>query len=621
MVDAMKPAHRAPRVSVLMPTHGQARFIARAIHSVLAQTLTDWELIVVDDGSPDDTPTVVAPFLADDRVRYERLAHNVGLGAALNLALERSSAALVAYLPSDDVYYAEHLASLAELLELRPAAMMACAGVRHHYNRTAPRRVDGHSLQLVQVMHRRSAARWLERSELVTDDLGRMLWDRLLREGELVGTGRVSCEWVDHPDQLHKLVREPIGGINAYRQRFGVSRPLRFHSSVGHRIDEVEQYRRARARPPTPLAPDGLKILLVGELAYNADRVLALDDRGHALHGLWMPRPHWYNTVGPLPFGHVHDLPRDDWRAAIDALQPDIIYALLNWQAVPFAHAVLGANTGIPFVWHFKEGPFICLEQGTWPQLAELHTRSQGLIYSSPEMRDWFADSLPASAGRIPSLVLDGDLPRREWFTADRSPLLSQQGGEIHTVVPGRPIGLHPEDVAELAAAGVHLHFYGEFTHGQWRAWIDRASALAPGHMHLHAQVDQDRWVEEFSQYDAGWLHFFRSENHGDLRRAGWDDLNYPARMATLAAAGLPMLQRDNDGSIVASQSLCRRLDIGVFAGDMTDMAAQLRDAPRMQRLRERVWAQRDHFTFEAHVDRLVEFFRAVIARHQRSYL
>lgn len=99
----------------------------------------------------------------------------------------------------------------------------------------------------------------------------------------------------------------------------------------------------------------------MGELAFNPDRVLALEERGHRLYGLWIEHPWWLNTVGPLPFGHVEDLPRSDWRNAIRALQPDIIYALLNWQAVPFVHEILQADFGIPFVWHFKEGPWLCL--------------------------------------------------------------------------------------------------------------------------------------------------------------------------------------------------------------------------------------------------------------------
>ena len=140
---------------------------------------------------------------------------------------------------------------------------------------------------------------------------------------------------------------------------------MRFHSSSGSYVDENAIYARFRNRPATPLAPDGLKILLVGELAFNPDRVLALEERGHQLYGLWTENPWWFNTVGPLPFGHVQDLPRSNWRGAVKELKPDVIYALLNWQAVPFAHEVLRADLGIPFIWHFKEGPWLCLEHGT----------------------------------------------------------------------------------------------------------------------------------------------------------------------------------------------------------------------------------------------------------------
>ncbi|HEU5423902.1 MAG TPA: glycosyltransferase family A protein, partial [Nitrolancea sp.] len=334
-----------------MPTFNQAAFIRRALDSLLAQVLEDWELVIVDDGSTDETGSVLAPYREDRRVRYRRLERNRGLGAALNLGLSLARAPLVAYLPSDDVYYRDHLASLACTLDRHPTAALAYAGVRHFYNRTVVGRIEGYPLQLVQVMHRRTEDRWLERDELVTDDLDRMYWSKLRLRGGAQETGLVTCEWVDHPYQRHKVLREPVGGINPYRQRYGVSSPLRFHSTVGNRIDEVEHFRRFRERPRTPPAPDGLKILLVGELAYNPERVLALEERGHTLYGLWMPDPYWYNTVGPVPFGHVADLPRAGWQEAIRRVRPDVIYALLNWQAVPFAHHVLTENPGIPFVW------------------------------------------------------------------------------------------------------------------------------------------------------------------------------------------------------------------------------------------------------------------------------
>jgi hypothetical protein len=272
----------------------------------------------------------------------------------------------------------------------------------------------------------------------------------------------------------------------------------------------------------------------------------------------------------------------------------------------------------VPFVWHYKEGPFISREKGHWDDLVELSTRSDGLIASSPEMRDWTSMAIPGS-GDVLSHVLDGDLPKREWFTDDRSPLLSDRDGEVHTVVPGRPIGLHPHTVAELAQHGVHLHFYGDYTHGQWRGWIEKTSGMAPGHLHLHAQVHQGDWVREFSQYDAGWLHTFASRNGGDLRRADWDDLNYPARLTTLVAAGVPVLQRDNTGSVVATQTLVRARGLGLFFRDIPHLAQQLHDRAAVAQLRERVWAQRLDFSFDAQADALVDFLRRVVESGRRE--
>src|SRR5829696_1596950 len=188
-----------PQVSVIMPTFKQARFLRRAIDSLLTQSWTDWELIVVDDGSPDETQAILAPFLADPRVRCIRFDANQGLGRALNAGLNSCNGSLIAYLPSDDVWYRDHLASMVDLFANRPDLVLAYSGVRHHYNRSNPGQIEGEPLQLVQTMHRRTGDRWLERSELTTDDLERMLWSRLRARAGAAGTGLITCEWVDHP--------------------------------------------------------------------------------------------------------------------------------------------------------------------------------------------------------------------------------------------------------------------------------------------------------------------------------------------------------------------------------------------------------------------------------------
>jgi hypothetical protein len=89
--------------------------------------------------------------------------------------------------------------------------------------------------------------------------------------------------------------------------------------------------------------------------------------------------------------------------------------------------------------------------------------------------------------------------------------------------------------------------------------------------------------------------------------------------MAALAAAGLPMIQYDNTGSIVAMQSLTRPLGIGVFCKSIAELGAQLRDRGEMERLRSNVWRERPRFTFDFHADSLLDFFRTVIARKQPS--
>src|SRR3954454_11183936 len=84
-------ASTAPR-GVVMPTYDQDAFLPAAVGSLLGQTLADWQLVVVDDGSPGDTAAALGAALDDPRVRLDRLNSNGGLGAALNRGLSLTSA-------------------------------------------------------------------------------------------------------------------------------------------------------------------------------------------------------------------------------------------------------------------------------------------------------------------------------------------------------------------------------------------------------------------------------------------------------------------------------------------------------------------------------------------------
>jgi len=97
-----------PKVSAIIPTHDRAGLLGRAIESVLAQTVWDLELIVVDDGSTDATDKVVAAF-TDPRVRYLRHETNRGCYAAQNTGLREARGEFIAILGSDDEWLPEFL--------------------------------------------------------------------------------------------------------------------------------------------------------------------------------------------------------------------------------------------------------------------------------------------------------------------------------------------------------------------------------------------------------------------------------------------------------------------------------------------------------------------------------
>lgn len=92
-----------PKVSIILPTYNGARFISGAIHSVLNQDFSDWELIVVDDGSTDDTEHIVSGYASrDPRVAYARNGRNMGIQKSLNNGLGRARGEYIARIDDDD---------------------------------------------------------------------------------------------------------------------------------------------------------------------------------------------------------------------------------------------------------------------------------------------------------------------------------------------------------------------------------------------------------------------------------------------------------------------------------------------------------------------------------------
>jgi glycosyltransferase involved in cell wall biosynthesis len=128
-----------PRISLLMPVKNEARYLQAALDSLYRQSLADWELIVVDDGSGDDTPGILARAARDDgRVRVIRCA-GAGLVAALNEGLAACRAPLLARMDGDDICHHRRLELQAAHLEEHPGTGLVACGFRH-FPRTALKR-------------------------------------------------------------------------------------------------------------------------------------------------------------------------------------------------------------------------------------------------------------------------------------------------------------------------------------------------------------------------------------------------------------------------------------------------------------------------------------------------
>ena len=129
---------KPPAIAVVMPAYNRAPVVGEAIRSVLGQDFTDFELIVVDDGSTDETAETVARF-DDPRVRLIRLPANAGGNAARNRGIEASTASLIAFLDSDDAYLPNKLSvSVRTFAELPSIDILLDSFVKRYPGRGQP---------------------------------------------------------------------------------------------------------------------------------------------------------------------------------------------------------------------------------------------------------------------------------------------------------------------------------------------------------------------------------------------------------------------------------------------------------------------------------------------------
>ncbi len=112
-------------ISIIIPTHNRAHLISRAIQSVIEQTYTNWELIIVDDGSTDNTENVLQPFLKDDRIKYVK-KENSGAAHSRNVGVEKASGDWITFLDSDDEVNLNWLSEIVSMIETESPHLICC---------------------------------------------------------------------------------------------------------------------------------------------------------------------------------------------------------------------------------------------------------------------------------------------------------------------------------------------------------------------------------------------------------------------------------------------------------------------------------------------------------------
>ena len=106
---------QAPFFSIIIPTYNRAHLIADALHSILKQEITDWEVIVIDDASTDNTKAIVESF-KEAKFQYFRNEKNLERSISRNRGIEKSKGTYICFLDSDDYFLPNHLSSLQQTI-------------------------------------------------------------------------------------------------------------------------------------------------------------------------------------------------------------------------------------------------------------------------------------------------------------------------------------------------------------------------------------------------------------------------------------------------------------------------------------------------------------------------
>jgi glycosyltransferase involved in cell wall biosynthesis len=239
-------ARELPRCSVLIPAFNVERYIATAIESALGQTFTDYEIVVVNDGSTDGTLAQIEPFM--NRIVYVEQP-NLGVAAARNAGVERATGEFIADLDSDDYWPPNRLERMVEYLDAYPTVALATSDsylVYEHKEtedrtyRTLPRRWG---------FRAENQAYWITQYNFMNRTIART--QAFQRHGTFDQSLRTCEDWDFYLRALNGgeragLVDEPL----AYRRLRKTSLTIDSFNILSDQIQMLEKFLRDHPRAP-----------------------------------------------------------------------------------------------------------------------------------------------------------------------------------------------------------------------------------------------------------------------------------------------------------------------------------------------------------------------------------
>lgn len=213
-------AEQHPMISVIMPAYNAEQYIETAIRSVMAQTVTDWELLVLDDRSCDGTCAVVENLAVEDsRIRLIRNEQNKGAARVRNQGLDLCRGEYVALLDSDDAWLPEKLERQVERLQVTGAHLCYCSyevmdgrGEKTRVDYLVPEETDFEKMLRENVigcstvlLRREVIEKYRFNADFYHEDY--VLWLQLLKDGcRVVGCREVLARWrlIETSRSFHK---------------------------------------------------------------------------------------------------------------------------------------------------------------------------------------------------------------------------------------------------------------------------------------------------------------------------------------------------------------------------------------------------------------------------------